>query len=156
VDAAGVVVGTVEVEEAVGSTAGGSLAAVQQHTAVVAVQQEDTDTAPVSCRSGSHRAAVEVLTSSPETLPTQITIYTGCVSGVPKDLIKKSLGTPVVVCNVWLGCRRHFWSGKSSFGGTPRHAACPFDKSTARPTEFPRCSPSRLERASTTSPIIIH
>ena len=119
-DAAGVVVGTVEVEEAVGSTAGGSLAAVQQHTAVVAVQQEDTDTAPVSCRSGSHRAAAEVLTSSPETLPTQITIYTRCVAGAPKDLIKKSLGTPVVVCNVWLGSRRGI-SGRENLRSAERH-----------------------------------
>ena len=51
--------------------------------------------------------------------------------------------------------RRHFWSGKSQFGRTPRHA-CPFDKNTARPTKFPRCSPSRLERVSTTTPLIIH
>ena len=47
--------------------------------------------------------------------------------------------------------RRHFWSSKSSFGRTPRHA-CPFDKNTARPTEFPYCSPNCLERASITAP----
>ena len=35
--------------------------------------------------------------------------------------------------------RRHFWSGKSSFGRTPRHAG-PFDKKTVRPTEFRCCS----------------
>jgi len=51
--------------------------------------------------------------------------------------------------------RRHFWSGISSFGRTPRHA-CPFDKNTARPTEFPCCSPNRLERAYITAPLIIH
>ena len=39
---------------------------------------------------------------------------------------------------------RHFWLGKSSFGRTPRRA-CPFNKNTARLTEFPRCSPNRLE-----------
>jgi len=50
--------------------------------------------------------------------------------------------------------QHHFCSGKSSFGRTPRHA-CPFDKNTARPTEFPRRSPRRLERASITAPLII-
>ena len=40
-----------------------------------------------------------------------------------------------------LGALHPFWSGKSSFNRTPRHA-CPFDKNTARPTEFPCCSPT--------------
>ena len=56
--------------------------------------------------------------------------------------------------NVFIS-RRHFWSGKSKFGRTPRHA-CPFDKNTAQPTEFPCCSPNRLERAFITVPLIIH
>jgi len=34
--------------------------------------------------------------------------------------------------------------------------ACPFDKNTARPTEFPCCSSNRLERASVTAPLIIN
>jgi len=51
--------------------------------------------------------------------------------------------------------RQHFWSGKSSFSRTPRHT-CPFDKNTARPTEFPHCSRLELERVSITAPIIIH
>jgi len=50
--------------------------------------------------------------------------------------------------------RRHFWSGKSSFGRTSRHA-CPFDKNTVRLTEFLCCSPSRLKCASITVPLII-
>jgi len=41
-----------------------------------------------------------------------------------------------------------------SFRRTPRHA-CPFGKNTARPTELPRCSPSRLKRASITAQLII-
>ena len=51
--------------------------------------------------------------------------------------------------------RRHFWSGKCLFAKTPRHV-CPFDKNTARPMEFPCCSPSRLERASITALLVIH
>ena len=47
-------------------------------------------------------------------------------------------------------------SGRANmFGRTPRHA-CPFDKNTAWPKKYPCCSPSRLERASITSPLIIH
>ena len=56
-------------------------------------------------------------------------------------------------CYVWFA--GIFWSDKSSFSNTPWHA-CPFDKNTARPTEFSRCSPSRLEHTSITSPCIIH
>jgi len=48
-----------------------------------------------------------------------------------------------------------FRLGKSSFVRTPRHA-CPFDKNTVRPMEFPCCSPNRLDRASITAPIVIH
>jgi len=43
----------------------------------------------------------------------------------------------------------------SSFSWTPWHA-CPFNKNTAWSMEFPCCSPSHLEHASTTSSLTIH
>ena len=83
-----------------------------------------------------------------------------CASLAPSATVQKQQS----LCPWALSCllqqrlhpsRRYFWSGKSTFSRMPWHAS-PFDKNTARPTEFPCCSPNCLERASATSPLIIH